>query len=360
MTLILKSGESLEKELRVKTSFGKGTLYVTTSTIVIEIDKKGIVFERHHEQIASITAPKNNKIKIFWPEGSQLYDFEFKLGDAETHMKEIVEKHNYEENFPDMMGVNSVILSDKEKKKIIEKRIQMANNGLNISLKELDEANLKVNMIASDDPNKTKKILEAVSVTSTLQNDVTMWKNYIQDIPNIEINRSKKIPKDIPNHECWNDCWLDRKSDCIVTMNELFRKGRFDGMFDKYEPTKKFNKTNKVPNVIPIPTTFIEFLNGYPVLKKYASEALQMPQPYFPTFTDNMLTDKIISAQFGIDIEMNFGVNPMVTGKPTMYFTSKGSRLILKNGQRYTFTRKETVFLLNRKKISPEDKALLP
>lgn len=93
------------------------------------------------------------------------------------------------------MGVNSIVLTEKEQKEIIKERTKRAEKMIEAIKKELDEANLKLNMVASDDPDKTNKILEAAKITKSCQDNFEMWSKYLQDIPNIIMNRSKKNSK---------------------------------------------------------------------------------------------------------------------------------------------------------------------
>ena len=45
MTLVLRNDEKIKNQLEINSVYGKGTLYVTTNAIVVEINKKGIVDE---------------------------------------------------------------------------------------------------------------------------------------------------------------------------------------------------------------------------------------------------------------------------------------------------------------------------
>jgi len=356
MALVLQSGEKMELQIKMDSVYGKGTLYVTSNAVVIESEKKGIFFQRLHSQISSIEAPDKKKIKITWPEGVNLYDFTFKVKDAQTHVKEIVENHNYDENFPDLMGVNIVILSEKEKKEIIEKRITITKNHIVFTQKKLEEANLKLNMIPDDDPDKTNKILEAAKDTSKYQNEIIILKKYEKDIPNVIMNRSRKIPKDIPNFLCWNDTWYDIESNCYVTFNNYWRPD----IFKEYDDVMKFYSKNKIPNVYAIPLGFVTYQYGYPILTKEYADLGNGLQDFIPTLTDEMLNDDMISKKFGLDFETVGNGLPVKIKNTIGYNTSKGSRLILKNGQQYTLTRKETIFLANRKYLPKEEIVLLP
>ncbi len=318
-----------------------------------------MVFERQHTQIASVEAIHNKKMKVVWPEGRELFDFTFKLKDAFGVVKEIVERHKYDDNFPDLVGVNTVFLSEKEQIEIIEKRTKNAESNMDIYKKLLDEANLELNMIASDDPDKTKKILEASGKSKQLHDVLEMWTKYKTDIPNVIMNRSKKIPKDVPNSRCWNDCWFDIESDCFITFNELWNVDWLKKYLKEYNVVKKFHEKNTIPNVCAIPFDFIKYENGYPVYHITYSES-DVKIGIMPTMTDEMLNDEMISKKTGVDIQTVGDSYPVEIKKSVVYNVSSGSKLILKNGDRYFLTRKETIFLLNRKMISKKDIPLLP
>lgn len=354
MTLVLRQGESLEKECKIDTVYGKSIMYVTSHAIILIHDKQGIFLERLHTQIASIEATNKKRIKITWPESHQLFDFTFKINDAVLHVSDILNMHNYDDNFPDMMGVTHVLYNDGDKKKIIEKRLDYAQRNISKISELIKEADNNVRDIA--ETSNTEKILQAVEKSSHLQNMSKMYSDYIKDIPNICFNRSKKIPKDVENFRCWNDTWIDVKHQCFVTFNQYWKTD----VFDNIDNIKKFYDNNKISKCYAIPLNCVIFKNGYPILTDQISKDLQLKKsPYIPTFTDEMLTDKIISETFGFDIET---INNLpIQCQPTIHYeTSNGSKLILKNGERYKLTRKETVFLMNRQMIPKQELELLP
>lgn len=61
MTLVLRNQEKIENQFEINSTYGKGTMYVTTNAIVLEQKSKGIFFERLHSQIASIEATDKEK-----------------------------------------------------------------------------------------------------------------------------------------------------------------------------------------------------------------------------------------------------------------------------------------------------------
>jgi len=127
MTLVLKPGENLEKSHKIDSVYGKGKMYVTNNSIILIQDKKGIFFERLHTQIASIEATDKKRLKITWPENHQLHDFTFKIDNAVLQVSDILHMHNYDDNFPDMMGVTHVMYSNGDNKKIHSKRLYISD-----------------------------------------------------------------------------------------------------------------------------------------------------------------------------------------------------------------------------------------
>jgi len=106
MTLILKDNETLEKSAKIKTIHGHGILYVTNTSIILVIDKKGILFERSHTQITSIKSTSKNKIKLMWSENGNMFDFTFRINDAQNIIHDILTHHSYDDMFSDIQIKN--------------------------------------------------------------------------------------------------------------------------------------------------------------------------------------------------------------------------------------------------------------
>lgn len=102
MILVLKNNENLEKSVKIKTVHGDGMLYITNTSIVIIIDKRGILFERLHTQITSIISTNKNRIKIMWYENSDHFDFTFKINNAQNIVNDILRQHSYDDIFSDI------------------------------------------------------------------------------------------------------------------------------------------------------------------------------------------------------------------------------------------------------------------
>jgi len=347
VTLVLRDNEKIEKEVKINTIHGKGILYITNKSVVIVIDKKGLLFERLHTQMASIISTEKNKIKLTWPENNNLFDFTFRVNDAQYVVNDILIHHSYEDNFPDIMGASHIMYGDGDIKKIIESRIKHSERNISLVSKAIKIAETNVSMV-SNAVNKTdEKILEAVSEKTKLEVILKNWNQYISDIPNIHFNRSKKIPLNIPNHLCWNDVYYDIEYKCYVTFN-----GYWDvDFFRDEESVRKFSTQNKIPNCYAIPDKFVTYKNGYPILIKESLEKLGLTKtPYLPTFTDSMLNDKIISEKHGVEIEM-INESPVFCESNITYQTSNGSKLTLADEVKSKYTQKETVFLRERKAI---------
>ncbi len=214
MTLVLRDNEKIEREIKINTIHGKGILYITNTSVVIVIDKKGLLFERLHTQMASIMSTEKNKIKLTWPENNNLFDFIFRVNDAQYIVNDILIHHSYDDNFPDITGASHIMYNDSGIKKIIEFRIKQAERNISSVSKEIKIAETNVSMVSNSVDKTDEKILDAVSEKTKLEVVLKNWNQYLIDIPKIHFNRSKKIPQDIPNHLCWNDVYHDTKHKC--------------------------------------------------------------------------------------------------------------------------------------------------
>ncbi len=351
MTLVLRDNEKIEREIKINTIHGKGILYITNTSVVIVIDKKGLLFERLHTQMASIEVTERNKIKLTWPENNILFDFTFRVNNAQHIVNDILTHHSYDDNFPDITGASHIMYVDNDIKKIIELRLQYAERNILLISKEIKTAETNVSMVSNTVDKTDEKILYAVSEKTKLEVILKNWNQYISDIPNIHFNRSKKIPQDTPNHLCWNDVYHDTEHKCYVTFNDYWNSN----FFKDEEIVREFSAQNTIPNCYCIPDKFVTYKNGYPVLIKESLEKLGLAKmPYLPTFTDEMLNDKIISEKYGVEVDM---VNelPVLCESHITYQTSKGSKITLDDGVKSKYTQKETTFLIERKAIPKED-----
>ena len=177
MTLVLRANEKIERKIKINTIHGKGILYITSKSVVIVIDKKGLLFERLHTQMASIISTEKNKIKLTWPENNNLFDFTFRINDAQYIVNDILIHHSYDDNFPDIMGASHIMYSDGDIKKIIESRLQYAEQNILLISKEIKIAEINVSMVSNAADKTDEKILEAVGEKTKLEVILKNWNN---------------------------------------------------------------------------------------------------------------------------------------------------------------------------------------
>jgi len=369
MTLVLTYDEKNHDILKLECDsvYGKGFLYVTKTSFVLEATNKNLIyFQRLHTQIASLKALSNHKVEICWVENGCLQTFVFRLHEAFSYVKLIVEEQNYENNFVDLLGNNIINISDKEKERIIEKRLSFCKRKIAKYESLLTKVNDKLSSLDENDKGFTKKSNDGLQTLTDINKTLSMWNQYRNDIPKIEINRHPNIPSEIPNHLCWFDCWYDDKIECYITFNYTFLKPY---SFDTHESIKKFNKEITLPNVCAIPKEFIGFINGYPaIMEKYVKELFtdkvkkgETPSIIIPNVTDEMLNDDLISKWHGISIQQDLESESYLQIPVSVYYyTNKGSRIILTNNIRCRYSQKERVFLEYRNAFPEKHKPFLP
>jgi len=148
-------------QLECDSIYGKGYLYITKTFFVLEATNKNLIyFEILHTQIISLKALSNNKVEIRWIENGILQKFTFRLNDAFSHVKEIVEKYDYTSNFPDILGSDIIKISQREKQNIIDKRLLFCNKKINDYELLLSEANDRLSSIKEVDPNDTQNTIK--------------------------------------------------------------------------------------------------------------------------------------------------------------------------------------------------------
>lgn len=354
-------------QLECDSIYGKGYLYITKTFFVLEATNKNLIyFEILHTQIVSLKASSNHQVEICWIENGTLQKFTFRLNDAFSYVKKIVEKYDYTSNFPDILGSDIIKISQREKQNIIDKRLLFCNKKIKEYELLLSEANNRLSSIKEINPNDTQNTIKESEIISDINNTLTMWNMYKDDIPRIEINRHGNIPRDIQNHWCWFDCWYDEKTKLYITFNFKFLKLY---SFDFHKDVKKFKENNTIPNVCAIPEEFVGFVNGYPsIMKKHVKEFFEdiikdktIPSIIIPNITDEMLNDELISKWHGVSIEIDQIKDSYQTIPINIYYyLNKGSRIILTNSVRCRYSQKERIFLEKRDAFPEKHKPFLP
>ncbi|MCE2499176.1 MAG: hypothetical protein J4F28_09400 [Nitrosopumilaceae archaeon] len=241
MAIILQSGEVLESSHKVDTTYGKGLLHITNHAFVIEIHKKGIIFHRWHRQMAGIEARGLRTIRVKWPEGSQMNEFEFKARGNKDIVKRIKEKYDYTSNFS-TEGGSRVIFDDKQRDEIRKERAKWAEKELKGAENNLEKEQKLV---------KKGKIQEA---DPELVKDVESWRDMDKHARDAVVNRSMRVPERVPDHLVWNDAWLD--GNYFYTFNKAWQD-------DTREYIKaRDSEPDKKTGAYRIPAEYVRFFHG--------------------------------------------------------------------------------------------------
>ena len=104
--------------------------------------------------------------------------------------------------------------------------------------------------------------------------------------------RSEKVPKEIPDHNVWNDCWYDEKRKLFVSHNKYFME-----IPDARDRSHQIQYTKETgDDGVVAKADKVEFRFGYPAVIQKDSKG---KDTWFllPTITDNMLTEEIVKAR---------------------------------------------------------------
>ena len=106
--------------------------------------------------------------------------------------------------------------------------------------------------------------------------------------------RSEKVPKEIPDHNVWNDCWYDEKRKAYITFNKRFEEvpnSRERNIQIQYD--KEMGNTN---SGIIVAAEKIQLMYGYPAILSKDQDGNPVWH-LLPTMTDDMLTKEIVKAR---------------------------------------------------------------
>ena len=260
MPIILQRGEMMESQHKISTRFGGGTLHVTNRALIIEIKKRGILFHRLHSQMSGIRASGLRKIRLLWPEGSSLFDFEFKAWGAGGIVRAISERHDYAENYS-LDGVTRIIFTEKQRKGARRDREEWA-------ARQLRGAE------CGDDGQAAE-----------------MWRQLLLDVYGIPCSRSVRIPGRVGNHLCWNDSWLDGKY--AYTFNRYWLSGRFP------KAPVRGGGTDPETGAYRIPVGHVRFFHGHPYVRGDAFADPVYEQGFLiPTMLESVLDDEIMARRY--------------------------------------------------------------
>lgn len=268
MTIVLQQGEKLETTHSITCKpYGHGMLHVTSRALIIEVKKKGILLHLWHNQISCIEAKGRQTVVVRWPEKRLMQFFEFRVWGAKNIVKDILQRHRYENNFA-AEGVSHVPYTDAQRKNIAKKRTEWGSQQLRRAEKRLGkltdngDGSRKWFYIwhkgredagagASDDDDEffddVDASLESLGQTgdcfdgnagdggstcddqiALAKRDVMMWRQFLKDAPHVAACRSLQVPKantdnsSLEDHLCWNDAWYDRVSRRWCTFTRLW------------------------------------------------------------------------------------------------------------------------------------------
>ena len=313
MTVVLENGEALESAHKVNTGFGAGTLHVTNRGLIIETKKQGVIFHRWHNQMASIEARGVRTIRVRWPEGSQMREFEFKAWGHKGIVEQIKQKHDYTANFS-AEGVSRVMFNDKQREEIRAERVKWAEQMLKKKESKLEKER---KLVKGDLPE----------VDPELVKDVESWRLVEAEARDAVVNRSVRVPVRVPDHLVWHDAWLD--GDYFYTFNKAWLDDSRE--YIKAQDSEADGKTGAYR----IPAEYVRFFHGYPYVR---GNAFVTPNRYevgwfVPTMTEKMLdTDMFVMGnrpryRHENKIPLKASGTPAILGYTTDHEYSKNAKL---------------------------------
>jgi len=132
--------------------------------------------------------------------------------------------------------------------------------------------------------------LENPEEISKLKQNIAGLEKSIECAKVLPVVRDPRIPKNIPDHDVWNDCWYDEERKVYVTLNEYFMQGE-DAWSRPHQ--KQYTQETGIEAVIILPEQ-IEFQFGYPVMLQKDNK--EFPVWFFlQTMKEEMLTKDIVS-----------------------------------------------------------------
>ena len=275
MPVMMQDGETLESKHKVSTKFGKGVLYVTNRALLIEVKKKGIIFHRFHRQMAGIEARAIRTIRVKWPEGSQIHEFDFKAWGARDIVKQIDGKHRYAQNYANDGG-GRVLFDDSQRMQIRDARVKWAVNMLKKQEKKQKKA---------DREYQKQKITE--SEYQEICKDTESWRWTAICARGIACSRLHGVPELVEDHLVWHDAWCE--GNYFYTFNSLHvRNGKaLEG------------ETDEKTGAYRVPMSHVGFRHGYPYIKvEHMEGSITKVGTLIPSMTDEMLDDELIAMRW--------------------------------------------------------------
>ena len=157
---------------------------------------------------------------------------------------------------------------------------------------KLSKLELKLDSIDDNHPHKQQSRLNVLEEMSKTKQEIENTEKNLECSKTMPVIRSDKVPKNIPDHNVWNDCWYDEERKLYVTYCEYFKN--IPGAKDR---PHQINYTKEAENngIIIVPED-VEFRFGYPTTVQKDSEG-RHTWFLLPTMTDSMLTNDIVRAR---------------------------------------------------------------
>ena len=184
-------------------------------------------------------------------------------------------------------------MSNRVMSEVREKYVQRFADMLKPLQSRLSELEQNLDSIKDDHPEKQKARLDVLTEINKTKEDIENTKKNLEYSKTIPINRSDKVPSNVPDHNIWNDCWYDKERKAFVTFNKYFEESTNARTRDIQ---MQYDKEMSVNSGIIIEEEKIQFRFGYPVMLQKDSENKDVWY-ILPTLTDDMLTEEIVTAK---------------------------------------------------------------
>jgi len=170
-----------------------------------------------------------------------------------------------------------------------EKHTQRFADMLESLQSRLSELEQNLDSIKDNHPGKQNARLEVLTEINKTRENIENTKKNLEYSKTIPINRSDKVPANIPDHNVWNDCWYDKERKLFVTHNKYFIEIPDAG--DRSHQTQ-YKKETGNKGIVAL-SDKVEFRFGYPCVIQTNSKG-QDVWFMLPTLTDDMLTKEIV------------------------------------------------------------------
>jgi len=157
---------------------------------------------------------------------------------------------------------------------------------------KLSKLEIKLDPIDDDHPHKQQSRLNVLEEISKTKQEIQITEKNLECSKTMKRIRSDKVPKDVEDHNVWNDCWYDEERKLYVTHNKYFME-----IPDARDRSHQIQYTKETgDNGVVALSDKVEFRFGYPCVIQKDSKNRDI---WFllTTVTDNMLTKELVSSR---------------------------------------------------------------